>query len=138
MAIASINPATGKLLKEFEPLSHAEIESKLERSASALREYRKLPFADRSRMMRKVADILEREKELLRPAASGPPGAAVSDYRAEPDEPPTCAFRLTGFFSRPQVQKGNRNSIFIFVNGRLIRDRLLLHALSSAGPKLPR
>ena len=30
------------------------------------------------------------------------------------------------------MQKGNRNSIFIFVNGRLIRDRLLLHALSSA------
>ena len=26
----------------------------------------------------------------------------------------------------------NRNSIFMFVNGRLIRDRLLLHALSSA------
>jgi DNA mismatch repair protein MutL len=26
----------------------------------------------------------------------------------------------------------NRNSIFLFVNGRLIRDRLLLHALSSA------
>jgi DNA mismatch repair protein MutL len=30
------------------------------------------------------------------------------------------------------VQKANRNSIFIFVNGRLIRDRVLLHALSSA------
>ena len=41
-------------------------------------------------------------------------------------------FRLTGFFSRPQVQKANRNSIYVFVNGRLIRDRLLLHALSSA------
>src|SRR6202142_3709184 len=41
-------------------------------------------------------------------------------------------FRLTGFVSRPQVQKGNRNSIYIFVNRRLIRDRLLLHALSSA------
>ena len=38
----------------------------------------------------------------------------------------------SGFFSRPQVQKGNRNSIYIFVNGRLIRDRLLMHALSSA------
>ena len=34
--------------------------------------------------------------------------------------------------SRPQVQKNNRNSIFVFVNGRLIRDRLLLHALSAA------
>jgi DNA mismatch repair protein MutL len=30
------------------------------------------------------------------------------------------------------VQKANRNSVFLFVNGRLIRDRLLLHALSSA------
>ena len=41
-------------------------------------------------------------------------------------------FRLNGFFSRPQVQKSNRNSIYVFVNGRLIRDRLVLHALSSA------
>ncbi|HXJ44800.1 MAG TPA: hypothetical protein VNH18_36270, partial [Bryobacteraceae bacterium] len=31
-----------------------------------------------------------------------------------------------------QVQKNNRNSIFIFVNGRLIRDRLVLHSLSAA------
>jgi DNA mismatch repair protein MutL len=42
------------------------------------------------------------------------------------------AFRLRGFVSAPQVQKLNRNSIYLFVNGRLIRDRLLLHALSSA------
>ncbi|HWB96626.1 MAG TPA: DNA mismatch repair endonuclease MutL, partial [Bryobacteraceae bacterium] len=48
------------------------------------------------------------------------------------EEPSTKTFRLRGFVSRPQVQKGNRNSIFIFVNGRLIRDRLLLHALSAA------
>ena len=41
-------------------------------------------------------------------------------------------FRLTGFISQPQVQKLNRNSIFLFVNRRLIRDRTLLHALSSA------
>jgi len=41
-------------------------------------------------------------------------------------------FALRGFVSGPQVQKMNRNSIFLFVNGRLIRDRLLLHALSSA------
>jgi len=41
-------------------------------------------------------------------------------------------FKLTGFISRPQVQKTNRNSIFLFVNRRLIRDRLLLHAISAA------
>ena len=41
-------------------------------------------------------------------------------------------FRLTGFISQPQVQKLNRNSIYLFVNRRLIRDKTLLHALSSA------
>ena len=85
-----------------------------------------------SQTLENLVEIGLREKELLLPTASVPPSAAISDYRAEPDEPPTSTFRLTGFFSRPQVQKGNRNSIFIFVNGRLIRDRTLLHALSSA------
>src|SRR5713226_4425806 len=50
----------------------------------------------------------------------------------EDDEPLTRRFRLRGFVSGPQVQKLNRNSVYLFVNGRLIRDRLLLHALSSA------
>ena len=40
--------------------------------------------------------------------------------------------RLHGFVSRPEIQKLNRNSIFIFVNGRLIRDRVVLHALTEA------
>lgn len=48
------------------------------------------------------------------------------------DERTTRVFALRGFVSAPHVQKLNRNSIFLFVNGRLIRDRLLMHALSSA------
>src|SRR5580700_3648191 len=50
----------------------------------------------------------------------------------EAEDRSTRVFALRGFVSGPQVQKMNRNSIFLFVNGRLIRDRLLLHALSSA------
>src|SRR5271156_427380 len=50
----------------------------------------------------------------------------------EADDQSTRVFALRGFVSGPQVQKMNRNSIFLFVNGRLIRDRLLMHALSSA------
>jgi DNA mismatch repair protein MutL len=50
---------------------------------------------------------------------------------AEPEEP-VRVYTLTGFVSRPQVQKNNRNSIYIFVNRRLIRDRLLMHAIGSA------
>ena len=41
-------------------------------------------------------------------------------------------FALSGFVSKPHVQKLNRNSIYLFVNGRLIRDKLLQHALGSA------
>jgi len=50
----------------------------------------------------------------------------------EAEEKVSRVFALRGFVSGPQVQKLNRNSIFMFVNGRLIRDRLLMHALSSA------
>lgn len=49
---------------------------------------------------------------------------------AEDAEP--RVFALRGFVSRPQLQKANRNSVYLFVNGRLIRDKLLLHAITAA------
>lgn len=79
-----------------------------------------------------LVDLGVCEKRLLLPQPSVPPAEAIAEFQREPEEASTKLFRLSGFVSRPQVQKGNRNSIFIFVNGRLIRDRLLLHALSSA------
>ncbi len=41
-------------------------------------------------------------------------------------------FSLEGLVSAPHIQKLNRNSVYLFVNGRLIRDKVLLHAISSA------
>ena len=40
--------------------------------------------------------------------------------------------RVQGFVSRPDVQKLNRNNIYFFVNRRLVRDRLILHAITEA------
>jgi len=85
-----------------------------------------------SQILDDLVEIGTRERELLLPPASVPASQAIAESRQEPDDPPTRTFRLNGFFSRPQVQKANRNSIYIFINGRLIRDRLLMHALSSA------
>ena len=42
------------------------------------------------------------------------------------------AVSLHGFVSRPQIQKPNRNSVYLFVNRRLVRDRTLLHAIHAA------
>jgi DNA mismatch repair protein MutL len=55
-------------------------------------------------------------------------------WKKNPDEPKRTpgVLRLTGFYSKPELQKLNRNSIYVFVNKRLIRDRLLLHAISEA------
>jgi DNA mismatch repair protein MutL len=85
-----------------------------------------------SGVLDELVEIGTKEREMFIPPPSVPASEAIAEYRREPEDPPSRRFRLSGFFSRPQVQKGNRNSIYIFVNGRLIRDRLLLHALSSA------
>nr|MBA3915292.1 DNA mismatch repair endonuclease MutL [Terriglobales bacterium] len=51
----------------------------------------------------------------------------------DPDVSPGFGeLRLHGFVSKPEIQKFNRNSIYVFVNGRLIRDRLVQHALTEA------
>ncbi len=55
-------------------------------------------------------------------------------WKKDPGQPPRIpgSLRLTGFYSKPELQKLNRNSIYIFINKRLIRDRLLLHAIVEA------
>ncbi|MEW5974503.1 MAG: DNA mismatch repair endonuclease MutL [Acidobacteriota bacterium] len=40
--------------------------------------------------------------------------------------------RVSGFVSKPEVHKLNRNSLFFFVNRRMVRDKILLHALNEA------
>src|SRR5438094_1400921 len=65
MAIASINPATGQVLKTFEPLSDAQIEKKLQLAADTFSKFRKLSFRERARMMARAGEILEVEKETL-------------------------------------------------------------------------
>jgi DNA mismatch repair protein MutL len=57
-----------------------------------------------------------------------PPWRRPADYRA----PQPGWLRIHGFTSKPELQKLNRNSIYCFVNRRLVRDRLLMHAVSEA------
>ncbi len=63
MAIATINPTTGEVIKKFEPLSEAEIEQKLQLSVSTFKAERKTPFAVRAKRMLEAAEILERDKD---------------------------------------------------------------------------
>jgi succinate-semialdehyde dehydrogenase/glutarate-semialdehyde dehydrogenase len=63
MAIATINPATGEVLRVFEPLSDAQFDEKIALAAATFTEYRHTDFSDRRRMMARAAEILENEKD---------------------------------------------------------------------------
>jgi len=57
-----------------------------------------------------------------------PPWKREEDY----ESPDPGYVRLTGFVSKPELQRLNRNSVYVFCNSRLVRDRLVLHALTEA------
>jgi DNA mismatch repair protein MutL len=61
-----------------------------------------------------------------------PPWRRAAEEDDEVAEKDPGEMRIHGFVSKPEIQKLNRNSIFVFVNGRLIRDRLVQHALTEA------
>ncbi len=82
-----------------------------------------------SEVMQDLVDVQPRGFELRLPPPYVPPGSRGA---AEPGEPDVTEFVLEGLISGPHVQKLNRNSVFLFVNGRLIRDKVLLHAISAA------
>ncbi|HEV3219518.1 MAG TPA: DNA mismatch repair endonuclease MutL [Candidatus Acidoferrales bacterium] len=70
--------------------------------------------------------------ELLEiPPTSGPVRAAITEPDLEEAER-SSLLTVSGFASRPQVQRPNRNGIYVFVNRRLVRDRVLLHAIHEA------
>ena len=65
MAIASVNPATGEVLKTYESLTDEELEAKLDLAARTFASYRNTSFAYRAERMLKAAEILDQEKESL-------------------------------------------------------------------------
>jgi DNA mismatch repair protein MutL len=65
------------------------------------------------------------------PSISGPFRGAITEPEMDTSEA-TASLTVSGFTSRPDVQRLNRNGIYVFVNRRLVRDRLILHAIHEA------
>jgi succinate-semialdehyde dehydrogenase / glutarate-semialdehyde dehydrogenase len=89
MAIATINPATGLLVKTFEPLSDSQLDDKLQRAADRFSSYRKVSLAERARLMLKAAAILESEKETFARMMTIEMGKT---FRSAVDEALKCAW----------------------------------------------
>ncbi len=65
------------------------------------------------------------------PPSSAAFRAAITEPELEQNEE-SATLTVRGFTSRPEVQRPNRNGIYVFVNRRLVRDRLILHAIHEA------
>ena len=65
------------------------------------------------------------------PPSSAAFRAAITEPELESGEE-SATLTVRGFTSRPEVQRPNRNGIYVFVNRRLVRDRLILHAIHEA------
>jgi succinate-semialdehyde dehydrogenase/glutarate-semialdehyde dehydrogenase len=81
--IASINPATGAILRTFEPLTEDQIEDCLRRAAAAYQSYRRTSFAERARWLNAAADILESEKDRFGRVMTIEMGKLIGAARAE-------------------------------------------------------
>lgn len=62
MAIVSINPASGAVLRTFDPLTDGEIEARLNLSYNSFVQYRNTAIAERAAILLRAARILETEK----------------------------------------------------------------------------
>ncbi len=89
MAIATVNPTTGQLIKSFEALSDAQLEVRLQKAVDAFSSYRNVPFAARAQMMLKAAAILDAEKETFARTMTTEMGKT---FRSAVDEAAKCAW----------------------------------------------
>jgi succinate-semialdehyde dehydrogenase/glutarate-semialdehyde dehydrogenase len=63
VTIASVNPATGDLIKAYSPLSDDELSRKVEQSQKAFEQYRNTSLAQRAQWMNNAADILSQNHD---------------------------------------------------------------------------
>jgi succinate-semialdehyde dehydrogenase/glutarate-semialdehyde dehydrogenase len=110
MAIASVNPATGEVVRTFEALHDAAIDAALARSASALRVNRARGFHERGIRMRQTAEILERRQNelgrLITMEMGKPVKAAVAEVAKCAN---TCRFyaeHAAGYLADEHVKTG--------------------------------
>ena len=63
MPIATANPATGQIVRTFEPLTAEQLDARIQCAADAFLRHRRTTFAERAKLMLRAAEILESEKE---------------------------------------------------------------------------
>ncbi|WP_431038935.1 NADP-dependent succinic semialdehyde dehydrogenase [Streptomyces sp. P6-2-1] len=83
MPIATVNPADGETVQTFEALSADEVEERLARAERTFAAYRTTSFAERARLLRAAADLLEKEEAEIGRTMTLEMGKTYAAARAE-------------------------------------------------------
>ncbi|MFS8200151.1 NADP-dependent succinic semialdehyde dehydrogenase [Streptomyces sp. CWNU-52B] len=83
MPIATVNPATGETLKTYDALTDKEIEHRLATAEAAFHTHRTTSFAERARLLRRAADLLEGDAPDIGRVMTTEMGKPVEQARAE-------------------------------------------------------
>ncbi|MDT0571355.1 NADP-dependent succinic semialdehyde dehydrogenase [Streptomyces sp. DSM 3412] len=83
MPIATVNPANGETLKTYDALGEEEIEHRLATADATFRTYRTTSFAERARLLRRAADLLDEDTEDVARVMTTEMGKPVKQARAE-------------------------------------------------------
>jgi succinate-semialdehyde dehydrogenase/glutarate-semialdehyde dehydrogenase len=83
MAIATTNPATGKIEKTFDSLTDSEVDTRIALAAATAVEYRRTSFAERAGWMNAAADRLESACEEIARVMTTEMGKTIVSARAE-------------------------------------------------------
>jgi succinate-semialdehyde dehydrogenase/glutarate-semialdehyde dehydrogenase len=88
MTVRSINPATGEVLAEFASLSDSALEDRLAVAAGAAAAWRRVPVAERARVVAAAGELLDRDKDRFGRMMTLEMGKTL---RAAVDEAAKCA-----------------------------------------------
>ncbi|MFC4466643.1 NADP-dependent succinic semialdehyde dehydrogenase [Streptomyces xiangluensis] len=83
MPIATVNPANGETLKTYDALGAEETERRLATADAAFHTYRTTSFAERARLMRRAADLLEEDSQDTARVMTTEMGKPIKQARAE-------------------------------------------------------
>lgn len=83
MPIQSLNPATGELLRSFDPLSPEALEAKLALACEASRTYPAEPLGQRAFWMRRLAQVVDADVDDLAATMVAEMGKPITAARAE-------------------------------------------------------
>ncbi len=119
MPIATTNPATGEVLRSFDVLTDAEIDSRLAAAWQAFTELRATSFAQRAQWMQAAGDILDTERDAIATMMTTEMGKTLASAKAEVSKcAKACRFyaeHAEGFLTDEPVDPASVNATEAYV-----------------------